>query len=68
MPTRNKKPIVETTEPYSTGPDAARFLRVDPATIRRWRKAGAPCHILGVGLVRYRISELLAWRSQHYAN
>jgi hypothetical protein len=49
-------------EKLLSGPSAARALDLDPATIRRWRKEGAPCHLMG-DLVRYKLSELTAWRT-----
>jgi hypothetical protein len=45
------------------GSEAAVKLRVDSATIRRWRREGAPFEKLGNGLIRYRMSDLLIWRS-----
>ena len=50
-------------EPLEAGPRIARKLDLDPATIRRWAREGAPHHVLGDKLVRYRLSELLAWRA-----
>jgi hypothetical protein len=41
---------------------AAAKLNLDTATIRRWRREGAPYHKLGDGLIRYKLSELLTWR------
>ena len=61
MPKTPKSKAID--EPFHTGPEAARVLKVDPATIRRWKSLGAPCHLLGKGLVRYKLSELLAWRA-----
>ncbi len=45
-----------------SGPNVARVIDVDPATIRRYRREGCPAHSIGSGLVRYRLSEVLAWR------
>ena len=50
-------------EPVLSGPKIARILDVDPTTIRRWRKEKAPHHPLGTGLIRYRLSEIMAWRA-----
>lgn len=47
-----------------SGPNIARKLDLDPATIRRYAREGMPHHNLGPGLVRYRLSEVLAWRAQ----
>lgn len=41
--------------------EIARALQVDPATIRRWARAGCPRHIIGKNLIRYRLSEVMAW-------
>jgi hypothetical protein len=51
-------------EPLEAGPRIARKIDVDPATIRRWAREGAPHHVLGEKLVRYRLGELLAWRAE----
>ena len=53
----------DSKEPMLSGPKIARILDVDPATIRRWRKEKAPHHLIGEGLIRYRLSEILAWRA-----
>lgn len=50
-------------EPLESGPNIARKIDLDPATIRRWVREGAPHHVIGDKLVRYRLSELLAWRA-----
>jgi hypothetical protein len=57
--TKHKPPEAE----YISGPRVARKLDLDPATIRRWAREGAPHHVIGEGLVRYRLDELLAWRA-----
>jgi hypothetical protein len=46
-----------------SGPRVAAILDLDPASIRRWRREGAPHHILDEGLIRYDIDEILAWRA-----
>jgi transposase-like protein len=51
-------------EELQSGPRIARTLDVDPATLRRWRREGCPHHIIGEGLVRYRLQEVLGWRAQ----
>jgi phage terminase Nu1 subunit (DNA packaging protein) len=51
-------------EELQSGPRIARILDVDPATLRRWRREGCPHHIIGEGLVRYRLEEVLQWRAQ----
>ena len=51
-------------EVLESGPRIARKLDLDPATIRRWAREGAPHHVLGGGLIRYRLDELLAWRAE----
>ena len=50
-------------EKLLSGPSVAKTWDLDPATIRRWRREGAPYHILGTGLIRYRLSELERWRA-----
>lgn len=50
-------------EKLLSGPNVAKTWDLDPATIRRWRKEGAPSHILGNGLIRYKLSELEKWRA-----
>ena len=50
-----------------SGPKVAGFLDLDAATIRRYRREGCPAHLIGEGLVRYRLSEVLAWRAQRCA-
>jgi hypothetical protein len=45
-----------------SGPHLARIVDVSPATPRRWRREGCPCHLLGNGLIRYKLEEVLAWR------
>jgi Helix-turn-helix domain len=50
-------------EDLVSGTIAARKLCVDPATIRRWRREGCPFHAVGHNLIRYRLSELDAWRT-----
>jgi transposase-like protein len=54
----------DSKEPLLSGPKIARSLDIDPATVRRWRKEKAPHHLIGKGLIRYRLSEILAWRAK----
>jgi hypothetical protein len=58
-----KKSINLPEERFLSGPEVAREWCLDPATIRRWRHEGAPAHVLGPGLIRYRLSELRIWRA-----
>ena len=55
-------------EKLLSGPSVAKTWDVDPATIRRWRREGAPSHVLGKGLIRYRLSELEKWRASRNAH
>jgi hypothetical protein len=50
-------------EKLHSGPNVAKTWDLDPATIRRWRREGAPFHVLGCGLIRYKLSELAKWRA-----
>ena len=50
-------------EKLLSGPNVAKTWDLDPATVRRWRREGAPYHTLGNGLIRYRLSELEKWRA-----
>ena len=59
-----KKTIKPPEEELLSGPEVARKWCLDPATIRRWRNEGAPSHVLGHGLVRYKLSELMVWRAK----
>ena len=59
MKLKNPQPV----EQLESGPKIARKIDVDPATIRRWAREGAPHHILGDKLIRYRLEVLLAWRA-----
>ena len=52
---------IDDTEDLKSGPQVARFIGVDPATVRRYGREGMPRHVLGAGFTRYRISEVLAW-------
>jgi len=54
----------KTSDPLISGPKVAHTLDLDPATVRRYKKEGCPCHVIGEGLIRYRLSEVLAWRAQ----
>jgi predicted DNA-binding transcriptional regulator AlpA len=52
-------------EKLISGPNLARYLDLDPATPRRWvRDEGCPHHVLGDKLIRYKLSEVLAWRAE----
>ena len=51
-------------EPLVTGPNVARIISVDPATVRRYGREGCPKHILGPKMTRYKLSEVLAWLAQ----
>lgn len=52
-------------EDLLSGSRLAKKLDVDPATVRRWVREGAPHHVLGDNLIRFKFEELLAWRAQH---
>ena len=54
-------------EDLISGLRVARTIDVDPATVRRWVREGMPCHVLGEGLVRYQLSEVLVWRAARKA-
>ncbi len=54
---------LDVEEKLHSGPSVAKTWDLDPATIRRWRREGAPCHVLGCGLIRYKLSELGKWRA-----
>jgi hypothetical protein len=62
---KSKKPLPTPHEDLLSGPRIARKLDIDPATVRRWVREGAPHHVLGDKLVRFRLDELLAWRAGH---
>jgi hypothetical protein len=49
---------------FESGPNIARKLDLDAATIRRYAREGMPHHVIGEGLVRYRFSEVLEWLAQ----
>lgn len=57
-------PKKQTLKNLESGPRIARKLDVDPATVRRWVREGMPHHIIGEGLIRYRLEEVLAWRAE----
>jgi hypothetical protein len=57
-----KNSITSPEEKLLSGPEVAREWCLDPATIRRWKREGAPHEIIGHGLIRYRLSALRAWR------
>jgi predicted DNA-binding transcriptional regulator AlpA len=54
----------ESEEPLVKGPTVARYLDLDPHTIRRYTREGMPHYVLGPGFIRYKLSEVLAWRAQ----
>ena len=54
-------PISAKVEEFEAGPNIARKLDVDPATVRRYAREGMPHHILGEGMVRYKWTEVLDW-------
>jgi Helix-turn-helix domain len=43
------------------GPEVARRLGVDPATVRRWRRLGMPSYPLTSKLILFKMSEVQAW-------
>jgi hypothetical protein len=49
---------------FETGPNVARILDVDAATVRRYAREGMPHHVLGEGYVRFKLEEVLAWLAQ----
>jgi hypothetical protein len=60
-----KRPLSSPEEDLWSGPRIARKLDIDPATVRRWVREGAPHQVLGAKLIRFRLDELLAWRAGH---
>ena len=62
---KSKKLSPPPEEDFVSGPRIARKLDVDPGTVRRWVREGAPCHILADKLIRFRLGELLTWRAGH---
>jgi len=60
---KSKKLSLSPEEDFVSGPRIARKLDVDPATVRRWVREGAPHHVLGDKLIRFKFNELLAWRA-----
>jgi hypothetical protein len=46
-----------------TGSSIARAIDVHEGTLRRWVREGCPVHLIGPGLVRYDLREVLAWRA-----
>jgi hypothetical protein len=62
MKSERKKIEDGSPEAKIAGTKIARNLDVDPATVRRWVREGCPCYKIGPGLVRYRLSEVIAWR------
>jgi hypothetical protein len=51
-------------EPLETGPNIARKIDVDPATMRRYHREGCPGYILGPRMTRFKMSEVLTWLAQ----
>jgi hypothetical protein len=68
MRKRKKKtgPVLPPEEPKLSGPELARALHKDPATIRRWKDEGCPHEELTHGTVLYQLSKVLAWHQTHY--
>jgi hypothetical protein len=64
-PMNLRKPLPPPEDDLLSGPRIARKLDIDPATVRRWVREGAPHHVLGDKLIRFRLDELLAWRATH---
>jgi hypothetical protein len=58
---RMKTQVFVDEENKLTGSELARHYVVDPATIRRWRRDGMPCHWYSAKMVRYKLSEVEAW-------
>jgi hypothetical protein len=59
---KGKKPKVK-EEGCLSGPNIARILDVDVATVRRWHfKEGAPAHPFG-DMLRFKLSEIIEWRT-----
>jgi excisionase family DNA binding protein len=51
-------------EELISGGQLARKMGVDPATIRRWRRdEGAPFYQAGHNLIRFKFTEVQAWRA-----
>ncbi len=46
-----------------SGSRIARIIGMHEGTLRRWVREGCPVHLLGPGLVRYDLREVLAWRA-----
>jgi transposase-like protein len=63
MKSGNKRTIavLEPEEDLLSGPEIARKYDLDPATIRKWRRDGAPCHLLYANVRRYKMTELQRW-------
>jgi hypothetical protein len=57
----SKKSIVEIDEPELTGPEIAVRLRIDPATVRQFRREGMPGRRTGYRKFLYRLSQVNAW-------
>ena len=55
--------ITDTDSPYKTRHELEKLLKVSPATIYRWIKAGQfpkPVH-LGANMVRWKASDIQEW-------
>jgi hypothetical protein len=57
--------IIESPPPVElkTGSSIARAIDMHEGTIRRWVREGCPVHLIGPGLVRYDLREVLIWRA-----
>lgn len=49
------------TEEILTAPELRDRLKVSLAAIRKWTRSGMPCKKLGVRLVRFEMTSVLAW-------
>jgi len=58
---KKPKALIEIEEPEMDGPELAERLRVDPATIRRYRREGMPGRKTGYRIFLYRLSLVNAW-------
>jgi hypothetical protein len=60
--------LPDKSEPLISGPSLAERYEVDPATVRRWKREGMPCHAFNQKLVRYKITEVEVWLSNRWAS